>query len=132
VYGGVVDLLVRVEEEYALGLPEHLTNPNFTIPSTNDGSADVTQLTAFGGCSPAGASSPGGSGLLSFNNVRSPLTRVYNIFNLDSINTLKVQFRKIPRQIRGVDLSNTVWSETNTYQRFGVTLAYRYYTYNFV
>jgi hypothetical protein len=27
---------------------------------------------------------------------------------------------------------NADWSETNTYQRFGVTLAYRYYTYNFV
>jgi len=26
---------------------------------------------------------------------------------------------------------NADWSETNTYQRFGVTLAYRYYTYNF-
>ena len=24
---------------------------------------------------------------------------------------------------------NAQWEETNTYQRFGVTLAYRYYTY---
>lgn len=45
-------------------------------------------------------------------------TRVYNIFNLDDISTLKVQFRKVPRMIRGIDFIGTVlrYGENNTYR----------------
>lgn len=36
-------------------------------------------------------------------------TRVHNIFNLDDTTSLKVKFRKMPRQIRGIDLLGTVF-----------------------
>lgn len=45
-------------------------------------------------------------------------TRVYNIFNLDDISTLKVQFRKAPRMIRGIDFIGSVlrYGENNAYK----------------
>ena len=36
-------------------------------------------------------------------------SRVHNIFNLDDVGNLFVQFRKIPRMIKGVDYRNTVY-----------------------
>ena len=36
-------------------------------------------------------------------------SRVYNVLNLDDVNELQVQFRKIPRMIKGVDYRNTVY-----------------------
>jgi hypothetical protein len=45
-------------------------------------------------------------------------TRVYNIFNMNNLSSLKVQFRKTPRLIRGVDLAGTVL-------RYGSNTSYR-------
>lgn len=45
-------------------------------------------------------------------------TRVYNIFNLDEIDRLKVQFRKAPRMVRGIDFVGTVL-------RYGENITYR-------
>lgn len=46
-------------------------------------------------------------------------TRVYNIFNLDDTANLRVQFRKIPRQVRGIDLLTSVfrYGKHNLYQQ---------------
>ena len=98
-------------------MPEHVVSSSFNA-TTNDSSADVVPAVGLEKCSPAGPGSIPGKGLLGAQKNRVPLTRVYNIFNLDNTSSLKVQFRKIPRQLRGVDLSNTV-------QRYGRAGLYR-------
>ena len=47
------------------------------------------------------------------------VTRVYNIFNLDDTANLQVQFRKIPRQVRGIDLLTSVfrYGKNSLYQQ---------------
>jgi len=53
------------------------------------------------------------------NNSRNAFpTRVYNIFNLDDTQTLKVQFRKAPRALRGIDAIGTIL-------RYGENMSYR-------
>lgn len=44
--------------------------------------------------------------------------RVYNIYNLDNITELKVQFRKVPRTLRGIDAIGSVL-------RYGETMSYK-------
>lgn len=93
---GTQDLVVRATETYELAVPCHVRTDNNPIPSScfkNDGSSDAT-----------------GKGLLStFGGSSSPLTRVYNIFNLDDQQKLKVRFRKVPRQVRSIDYYTTVY-----------------------
>jgi hypothetical protein len=85
---GSQDLVVRTTEVYELAVP--ISSDSFK----NDESAD---------------SDPDKNGLLSVGGGSSrPLTRVYNIFNLDDQQTLKVRFRKVPRQVRSIDLYTTV------------------------
>jgi hypothetical protein len=57
-------------------------------------------------------------GLLDSNGSRNGATRVYNIFNLDGTASLKVQFRKAPRSMRGIDAIGTVL-------RYGENISYR-------
>jgi hypothetical protein len=99
------DILVVARETYDLAIPP---NENF-----NDGSADINDV-ANSDCSPpcrCGGNTNGKGLVAMFGPAASRIgksTRVYNIFNLDNINTLKVQFRKVPRQIRGIDYNTTV------------------------
>lgn len=51
-------------------------------------------------------------------NFVSKPSRVYNIFNLDDTNELKVQFRKAPRSMRGIDAIGTIL-------RYGENMSYR-------
>jgi hypothetical protein len=113
-WNGGRDILVKVQEIYDIGLPKHMT-AGF-VPISNDNSADYVEATGLYLCPPIGPGAIQGSGLLTAQGIRVPLTRVYNIFNLDDTSSLKVQFRKIPRQLRGVYLSNTVYR----YGRAGV------------
>jgi hypothetical protein len=108
VWNGTRDILVKVTEEYDLGLPQHMASSSY-VPTTTDSSADTRSVPGIPKCVPAGPGGLEGRGLLTSQNTRVPYTRVYNIFNLDSTDTLRVQFRKMPRQLRGVDLSNTVY-----------------------
>jgi|688.fasta_scaffold00279_27 hypothetical protein len=92
---GTQDLVVRATETYLLAVPCHIKTDNNPIPTScykNDGSADVSK----------GLAGPFGSR-------QNTLTRVYNIFNLDDQNTLKVRFRKVPRQVRSIDYYTTVY-----------------------
>ena len=57
------------------------------------------------------------NGLSSDGRYRRP-TRVYNIFNMNNLQNLKVQFRKVPRMLRGIDLAGTVL-------RYGSNTTYR-------
>ena len=93
---GSQDLVIRATEIYELAVPCHIKTDASPISSDcfkNDGSADATNK---GLLSVAGGSS-------------APLTRVYNIFNLDDQQKLKVRFRKVPRQVRSIDLYTTVY-----------------------
>ena len=108
IWNGPRDIQVKVEEVYYIGLPEHMMSTTF-IPSKTDSSADSQSVPGIDTCLPNGPGGLKGFGLLTAQNTRVPYTRVYNIFNLDDTNFLKVQFRKVPRQLRGVDLSNTVY-----------------------
>jgi hypothetical protein len=113
------DIEVIVTEVYDLALPCHmLPNANCGNAIKNDGSADTnfavgsSAATGGGGC--AGGGTAAGRGLLINNSSRTGIaTRVYNIFNLDDINKLKVQFRKVPRQLRGIDYYTTVYRYGN-------------------
>lgn len=51
-------------------------------------------------------------------NFVSKPSRIYNIFNLDDTNELKVQFRKAPRSMRGIDAIGTIL-------RYGENMSYR-------
>lgn len=117
-WNGPRDILVKVQEIYDIGLPEHMTSAAISgfTPAVHDSSADFIEATGLDQCPPLGPGAIRGTGLLTAQGIRVPLTRVYNIFNLDDTLALKVQFRKIPRQLRGVDLSNTVYR----YGRAGV------------
>jgi hypothetical protein len=118
------DYIIYVEEIYEAAVPaEHMANLNDALSGGlihKDGSADSMQVPGIpGGCtigSPAGFGLAGqaGGGLYRLN----VPTRVCNIFNLDSTDTIKVKFRKIPRVMRGVDFLGTVF-------RFGATAQYR-------
>jgi len=121
IWNGPRDIQVKVEEVYYIGLPEHMMSTSFT-PANTDSSADIQTVPGIGECKPNGPGGLGGFGLLTAQNSRVPFTRLYNIFNLDNTNALKIQFRKIPRQIRGVDLSNTVY-------RYGKAGPYRQTNY---
>jgi hypothetical protein len=57
-------------------------------------------------------------GLLDGTGSTKRLTRVYNIFNLDDIKTIQVQFRKVPRLLRGIDAIGEVlrYGEKNSYK----------------
>ena len=60
-----------------------------------------------------------GFGLLTLNGTRAGQSmKIYNVCNLDDINNLKIKFRKIPRQLRGVDAYSTVY-------RYGPTGLFR-------
>ena len=89
----------------------------------NDFSADVNQVegipdTMYYQC--VSYASEKGIGLQDSNGSRvTAATRVYNIFNLDDTANLQVQFRKIPRQVRGIDLLTSVfrYGKHNLYQQ---------------
>lgn len=77
---GSQDLVVRATEVYELAVPCHIQTDANPIPSS---------------C---------------LNDDGSLIrTRVYNIFNLDDQQKLKVRFRKVPRQVRSIDYYTTVY-----------------------
>lgn len=108
------ELLINVIEEYEVLLAPHEVN---NIITGRD--ADTAKLPGMGS-RPCPDSSPGGFGLLTNKGLsRTEMSlRIYNICNLDNINTLKVQVRKIPRQVRGIDLLSTInrYANPDTYR----------------
>lgn len=88
-----------------------------TALSGNDNSGDVLSLPGIGVCQTgANLGSPGGSGLLgpSENSERvGKPTRVQNIFNLDNINSIEAQIKRVPRMLRGCDLLGTIYRYGN-------------------
>ena len=86
-----------------------------TAPSYNDGSADAQSVPGIGVCQ-TNLGSPGGYGLLGPDYLGTRVgqsTRVQNIFNLDDINSIEVQIKRIPRLLRGCDLLGTVYRYGN-------------------
>lgn len=60
-----------------------------------------------------------GFGLLTLGGIRAGQSmKIYNVCNLDNVNNLKIKFRKIPRQLRGLDIYSTVY-------RYGPTGLFR-------
>lgn len=123
--------IVFVEEHYDVAVPaEHNLEVEDALKNfANDYSADVNRMAGISAGQPeCTLGSPGGLGLLTELSAGSVSedsatrnghpTRVYNIFNLDDTNTLKVKFRKIPKILRGVDFLGTIY-------RYGVTSQYR-------
>lgn len=108
---GILETILYIEETYLVAIPleETITDPNEfkTKLEYNDHSIDVE---SFQGRT-IGLVDTEGQG------VGRP-TKVVNIFNLDNINTLKVNFKKIIRQTRGHDLSGTIF-------RYGSFSTYR-------
>lgn len=114
------ETIVRAEEEYLIPLTkEDMDSPELDIKG-GDGSADTQILLRGIPICPAGTNlgSIGGKGLwTSYGRVGKP-TRVYNIVNLDNINTIDVMIKRIPRLLRGVDLLATI-------HRYGFKNLYR-------
>jgi hypothetical protein len=85
-------------------------------PTYNDDSADTQSVPGIPKCQ-TDFPSPGGFGLLGSDTtggarVRTS-TRVQNIFNLDDINSIDVQIKRIPRILRGCDILGTVYRYGN-------------------
>lgn len=96
------DIIVDAIETYEIAIPK--------IDYSDDGSGDgVEKKEQTDEQGNAIINSSPRVGLMDFTGSRltKPI-RVHNVFNLDDTNDLKVQFRKIPRMIKGVDYRNTV------------------------
>ena len=94
------DIIVEAVETYEVALPKQ----KGYYSMSDDGSADgVDKSTDPDVTTPR-------LGLMDYTGGRDrTATRVYNVFNLDMTDELQVQFRKIPRMIKGVDYRNTVY-----------------------
>lgn len=129
------DIIVEAIETYEVAIPWHKNADTFPGELMDDGSADgvdITDSASTGGTADSGSQNPidgtnedsaspntfstlanqylSRVGLMDYTGSRNmEPNRVYNIFNLDEIQNLKVQFRKIPRMIKGVDFRNTVY-----------------------
>lgn len=94
--------VIRITEEYEIALPvEETIDSNWhTNPALyNDHTIDID---------PSALSGSSGKPLGYIGNEGSHPGKVINIFNLDNTDTLKVNFRRIPRMIRGKDRSGQV------------------------
>lgn len=83
--------------------------------SGNDMSADIAAVEGIPVCQ-TNLGSPGGSGLLGPDYTTSRVgksTRVQNILNLDNTNSIEVQFKRVPRLLRGCDLLGTIYRYGN-------------------
>ena len=125
------DIAVTAKEFYDLAIPCFMTEQGRSCTDLkNDGSADMNEAPGLFRTTKAPcnfSSTPKGLGLVDDISFRSPVpTRVYNIFNLNDINELKIQFRKVPRQLRGVDFLTTVYrygKDGSTYRPLSTALA---------
>ena len=127
------EILVRAKETYEILLaPHERINDEKDLAKRlnqgiikNDFSADVAYVPGIGPTNDiqcVTSPSDGGLGLQDSEGSRvSAVARVYNIFNLDDTANLRVQFRKIPRQVRGIDLLTSVfrYGKHSTYQQTG-------------
>jgi hypothetical protein len=102
-----VETTVRSQETYWIPLVDN-------TPINNDNSADAQSVTGIEQCQ-TNLGSPGGFGLIS-SNYRERVgtsTRVQNVFNLDDVNSIDVQIKRIPRLLRGCDVLGTVYRYGN-------------------
>ena len=126
-----VEMMVKAKETYDILLAPHERIDNEKDLEKrlkegiikNDFSADVNKVPGIPPTDPRNcvtSPSDGGLGLIDSQGLRvNAVTRVYNIFNLDDTANLQVQFRKIPRQVRGIDLLTSVfrYGKHNLYQQ---------------
>lgn len=125
------DIAVTAKEFYDLAIPCFMTEKGRSCNDLkNDGSADMNEASGTFKLSAKPCiflPTTKGFGLVDDTGYRSPIpTRVYNVFNLDDVNQLKVQFRKVPRQLRGVDFLTTVYKygkDGSTYRPLSTVLA---------
>jgi hypothetical protein len=90
-------------------------------PTHNDGSADTQSVPGIPQCQTDSPSPPGfgligsafSGGLVIGGGRVGTSTRVQNIFNLDDINSIDVQIKRIPRMLRGCDILGTVYRYGN-------------------
>jgi hypothetical protein len=103
------EITVQSKETYWIPLIDN-------APTNNDGSADIQSVPGIPRCQ-TDFPSPGGSGLLGPEYLGggrvNASTRVQNIFNLDDINSIDVQIKRIPRMLRGCDILGTVYRYGN-------------------
>ena len=126
-----VEMMVKAKETYDILLAPHERIDNEKDLEKrlkegiikNDFSADVNKVPGIPPTDPRNcvtSPSDGGLGLIDSQGLRvNAVTRVYNIFNLDDTANLQVQFRKIPRQVRGIDLLTSVfrYGKNSLYQQ---------------
>lgn len=105
------EITIKAEETYLIPVAGY-KQPNFQIESSNlDYSADSNVAPGMRVC-PLGTNlgSPGGLGLIdTFGNRVGHPTRVENIFNLDNVDQIQVQIKRIPRLLRGCDILSTLY-----------------------
>jgi hypothetical protein len=100
---------VRSKETYWIPLIDN-------TPTYIDGSADTQTVPGVKQCQ-TNFGSPGGSGLLASEYTGQgrvgASTRVQSILNLDDVNSIEVQIKRIPRMLRGCDILGTVYRYGN-------------------
>jgi hypothetical protein len=103
------EITVRSKETYWIPLINN-------TPTYRDGSADAQAVSGVQKCQ-TNFGSPGGLGLIGSEDTGGgrvgTSTRVQNIFNLDDINSIEVQIKRIPRMLRGCDILGTVYRYGN-------------------
>jgi hypothetical protein len=105
--GQGVETTVQSKETYWIPLVDN-------TPINNDNSADAQSVPGIKECQ-TNIGSPEGFGLISsdFKQRVGASTRVQNVFNLDNINSIDVQIKRIPRLLRGCDVLGTVYRYGN-------------------
>jgi hypothetical protein len=115
------ELTVHSIETYLVPVP-YYEMPNPTLLG-DDKSSDINAAPGYIKCF-TDTGSPAGNGLISditsegTGNRRGKPTRVGNLLNLTTTNSIEVIFKRIPRQLRGCDLLSTVY-------RYGSRAGYR-------
>jgi hypothetical protein len=104
-----VEFLVTTTEEYEVAMTP--------LEAAQQAGRTASQLISQGIISDDNSGDPFGKLITETGSNNGPM-RVYNIFNLDDVQNLKVQFRKVPRMIRGIDALFTVlrYGENSSYR----------------
>ena len=104
------DIIVEATETYEVAIPWHENNNLVPVYLKDDGSADGVDIEDANQDPDQQTNYRSRIGLMDYTGGRDTKpSRVHNIFNLDDVGNLFVQFRKIPRMIKGVDYRNTVY-----------------------
>ena len=103
------ELTVKSTEKYLIAIPSYDNASSSYDDSADKGPDGLGEAPGMTFCQ-TNFGSPGGKGLLNSNGERLRETvRVGNLLPMSNVNDIEVMIKRIPRQLRGVDLLATIY-----------------------